>query len=216
MHLPVPELLTQYMSSAHVTVHCCQYVEPADVDGLLEAKDPHPFVPPVLLTNLAPLVLQFPRALDLPDMPATPESLDSQCYRCCLRFRLPCMEDWHTVLAVNVCGWSGQQGPPDAHDLCDPPLRKRALAFLHSVVIFAYDLDIPKFMDACLSEALVVEVHDRDAKPVDLKIAMPKEIFPEPPAPPEPVEEVPAPTANGGKVCRLRVRGRGQRPSLLR
>lgn len=215
MQLPVPEALAQYMSSAQVTVHCCQYIEPGDVDDPLEAKDPHPFLTPVLLTHLAPLVLQFPRALDLPDMPATPESLESSCYRCCLRFRLPSQKDWHTVLAINLGDWSRQQGPPDASDLCDPPLRKRALAFLHSFVIFACDLDVPKFMDACLSEALVVEVHDRDAKPVELKIAMPKEIFPEPPPPPEPEEEVPAQAAKGGKVCLLLECGRFEWPCFL-
>lgn len=201
-HLPVPPELAQHISSACVTAHCCEYIQPESVDDPLEAQHPHPFLPPVLLTNLAPIVLQCPRAWDLPDMPATPENLESGCYRCCLRFRLPAHEDWQTIPAVNLGGWSSQQGPLDACDPCDPPLRKRCLAFPQSFVIFTCDLDLPKFLDACLSEPLVVEVHDRDAKPVELKIAMPKEPFPEPPpAPPDPIEEPPAQSAKADKVC---------------
>ena len=187
---PMPPDLARCIVSASVTVKCCEYIHPESVDDPLEAKDPHAFLPPVLFQHLAPIALQFARAWDLPDVPATPHDLDTSCYRCCLRFCLPSQEGWHSIPAVILDEWSAQQNPVDVNDTCDPPLRKRSLAFTQAFTIFACDLDLPKFLDACLSEPLVVEVHDRDAKPVELKIRMPKDIFTEAPASPELVQEV--------------------------
>eukprot|EP00892_Ulva_mutabilis_P005256 jgi/Ulvmu1/3101/UM015_0141.1 len=187
--IPIPTDMAPHMPMACVTIHCCEYIQPESLDDPLEAKSPHAFLPPLLLEKLAPITLTFPRALDLPDLPATPPQLDTDCYRCCLRLRLPSQSEWHSIPAVTLGAWSALQSPPDRNDACDPPLRKRCLAFLQPVVIFACDLDLPRFLDACLSEPLVVEVHDRDAKPVEIIIPMPKDRSPAPPPEPEPVEE---------------------------
>lgn len=94
--------------------------------------------------------------------------------------------------------WSANTITP--HDECDPVLRTRTLLFSQSYVIFACDLDLESFLEGCKTHALVVEVHDRDARPVQRVIPVPYEEPPEPAPVGEAAPEA-ASTKKGKGVC---------------
>lgn len=87
------------------------------------------------------------------------------CCRCCLHFRLPNFESWTLMGAELGSCWSPATA---AHG--DPPVRTRALLFSQSHVLFACDLELEAFLEACRTQELCIEVHGESAPLVQVSV----------------------------------------------
>ena len=108
------------------------------------------------------------------------------------RYKLPLTDSWRRHGAIS----SPWREPFAAADGFDPAIAVRDFQVGQSSVVLAADIDIPAFLDACQSTPLLFEVHDRDAKPEALPLAMPRPDLsldppPKPVTPPTPVPTTP-------------------------
>jgi hypothetical protein len=163
------------LRSITIAARCLEFVPPPEGAGsppvTPPATQPAQLLPPGLRSKLAPMVIRFQEAADLPDAPATTRDLESHCRPCHLRYRLPGLPDWQTEAAASGAhAW--RPGPPPA-DAADPPLQLRSLAFGVPRALFAAELDVPRFLAACGHECLEVEVRDREAEPEQLRLRLP-------------------------------------------
>ena len=64
----------------------------------------------------------------------------------------------------------------------DPPVRTRSLLFSQSHVVFACDLDLEAFLEACRTQELCIEVHGESAPLVQVSYRFhgPVQCFPTP------------------------------------
>jgi hypothetical protein len=185
--LPLPNALTPFATTICITVATYSPPPSEAPEAPLQRAT---FLPPGLAEKLSPVIFNFERAVNLPDKPASVEQLDSGCYRCCLRFRVPTFDGWKMIAASCQSPWSE---PATAHN-SDQLLQTRTLYFSQKYVLFACDLDMPRFLEYCHVQGLQVEVHDRDAKPVKRIIPFPFEA-----PPPAPVEPPPEPVSKSSK-----------------
>lgn len=110
------------------------------------------------------------------------------------RYKLPGTEAWR----VHAAAFTQWRDPATPQDSLDPTISTRDLHVAQSDVLFAVDLDAEAFLDACRTAAMVLEVHDRDARPEVLPLAMPArdESLESPkPTPPPPRQTTPPKTA---------------------
>jgi hypothetical protein len=203
---PLPDELSHYVTSLDISV-VTHTTPPAD-----PPPDHQPtslaLLPPGLAHALAPVVLRFNRALDLPDAPATSNALSTQCYRPVIRVRLPRPCSPFLLPSHTHGAWSAPEVAPGPPDPCSPPLRKRTLSFGQAYVIFACDLGGAAFLEALEQQPMLVEIRDRDAKPSKLHLKWPKD---DAPPPPPPAEEPPPPekgskVPKGDKACLVPLR----------
>jgi hypothetical protein len=104
----MPAALKESFHQLSVTVTIRKQM-PDDVKVATSELELMPFLPPGLREQLSPVVLHFHRAISVPDMPATPAQLDTECYRCC------CQLFTHDVLllrqkhnlSASVPPWTG-------------------------------------------------------------------------------------------------------------